>query len=163
MESVANPGVRRYFERTRERLGVELLPMTDVAPRLRERLRPYIMAQMKLASTKGTPPMRPLFFDFADDKNCAAADDQFMFGPAIMVNPVTHAGATGRLVHLPASAAGWFDFWTNTRQTGGQTITWTNTNQAQFPLFVREGAIVPLLLTDDRQNTIPRKPSGPKR
>ena len=51
---------------------------------LRERLRPYIMQQMKLASTKGTPPMRPLFFDFAGDKKCADVDDQFMFGPCLL-------------------------------------------------------------------------------
>jgi alpha-D-xyloside xylohydrolase len=51
-------------------------------------------------------------------------------------------------VYLPAG--NWFDFWTNERHAGGQVITWTNNNQAQMPLFVREGAMVPMLLTEVR-------------
>src|SRR4029077_2551002 len=39
----------------------------------------------------------------------------------------------------------------NARHTGAQNITWTNSDQAQFPLFVREGAIVPMLLAQDVQ------------
>ncbi|MGH7951417.1 MAG: hypothetical protein ACREFE_05805 [Limisphaerales bacterium] len=46
------------------------------------------MEQMKLASRKGTPPMRPLFFDFADDKKCAKVDDQFLFGPDLLGAPI---------------------------------------------------------------------------
>jgi hypothetical protein len=45
-------------------------------------------------------------------------------------------------------AGNWIDLWTNNRRAGGQNITWKNTNQEQFPLFVREGAIVPMLLTE---------------
>ena len=45
---------------------------------LRERLRPYVMAQMKLASEKGLPPMRPVFFDFSDDPKTAEVEDQFL-------------------------------------------------------------------------------------
>ena len=59
---------------------------------LRERLRPYIMEQMALAHEKGTPPMRPLFFDFPGDPGCADVDDQFMFGPDLLVAPVLDAG-----------------------------------------------------------------------
>jgi alpha-glucosidase (family GH31 glycosyl hydrolase) len=51
--------------------------------------------------------------------------------------------ATQRQVYLPAGT--WYDFWTNAKHTGGQTVNWTNANQMQFPLFVREGAIVPML------------------
>ena len=51
---------------------------------LRERLRPYIMVQMKLAHEKGIPPMRPLFFDFPKDDGCYKIEDTFMFGPTCL-------------------------------------------------------------------------------
>ena len=62
---------------------------------LRERLRPYIMAQMRLASEAGVPPMRPLFFDFPQDAAAARVDDEFMFGPDLLVAPVLEEGAGG--------------------------------------------------------------------
>src|SRR5207247_421693 len=54
--------------------------------------------------------------------------------------------ATTRLVYLPAG--NWYDFFTSQRFAGGQNITWTNANQTQMPLFVREGAIIPMLSTN---------------
>jgi hypothetical protein len=54
--------------------------------------------------------------------------------------------SSSRRLYLPAG--NWIDFWTNDRRAGAQTITWTNTDQTRFPLFVREGAIVPMLLED---------------
>ena len=63
---------------------------------LRERLRPYIMVQMKLAHEKGIPPMRPLFFDFPKDDGCYKIEDTFMFGPDVLVAPVLHQGAVSR-------------------------------------------------------------------
>jgi alpha-D-xyloside xylohydrolase len=55
---------------------------------LRERLRPYVMQQMQLASARGVPPMRPLFFDFAEDAQTATVEDQFLFGPDLLVAPI---------------------------------------------------------------------------
>src|SRR5208283_1831090 len=78
---------------------------------LRERLRPYIMKQMKLAAAKGTPPMRPLFFDFPGDAAAPVVDDQFMFGPDLLVAPILRQGMTSREVYLPAGAK-WTDAWT---------------------------------------------------
>jgi hypothetical protein len=54
--------------------------------------------------------------------------------------------ATQRDVYLPAG--NWLDFWTSARHAGGQIIIWANANQAQFPLFVRDGAIIPMLRRD---------------
>jgi len=51
-----------------------------------------------------------------------------------------------RLVYLPAG--NWIDFWTNQSHAGGKNINWTNHQQTQMPLFVREGAIIPMLLND---------------
>ena len=55
---------------------------------VRERLRPYIHDQMQLASRRGLPLMRPLFVDFMDDPVCESIEDQYMFGPEIMVAPL---------------------------------------------------------------------------
>ena len=70
-------------------IGGDTYPLIRSAILLRERLRPYIMEQMKLASAKGLPPMRPVFFDFSSDPKTADIEDQFLFGPDILVAPVT--------------------------------------------------------------------------
>lgn len=109
---------------------------------LRERLRPYIMKQMKLASTKGTPPMRPLFFDFPDDAKAQTVDDQFMFGPDLLVAPVLHQGARKRRIYLPADAE-WTDAWTGKKIKGGQTIT-AAAPLERIPLYLRNGRKLPI-------------------
>ena len=109
---------------------------------LRERLRPYIMAQMRLASTKGTPPMRPLFFDFPGDQNSAAVDDQFMFGPDLLVAPVLNSGMTERQVYLPVGAT-WTDAWTGKKFKGEQTITAVAPLE-RIPLFLKNGRKLPI-------------------
>ena len=109
---------------------------------LRERLRPYLMEQMTLASTKGTPPMRPLFFDFPDDAAAPAVDDQFMFGPDLLVAPVLHPGADNRPVYLPAGA-NWTDAWTGQSIKGGQTIQ-AAAPLDRIPLFLRDRRKLPI-------------------
>jgi alpha-D-xyloside xylohydrolase len=111
---------------------------------LRERLRPYILAQMCIAHETGLPPMRPLFVDFPDDTSCWAVDDQFMFGPDLLVAPVLYAGATERQVYLPAGAA-WTDAWTGTELAGGQMIS-ASAPLNRIPLYLRAGASLPIRL-----------------
>ena len=64
--------------------------------------------------------MRPLFMDFPDDPQVADLRDEYMFGPAFLVAPVTEQGATSRAVYLPAGSD-WYNYWTNERVQGGQT------------------------------------------
>ncbi|HVM62647.1 MAG TPA: TIM-barrel domain-containing protein [Verrucomicrobiae bacterium] len=109
---------------------------------LRDRLRPYIMEQMELAARKGTPPMRPLFFDFAADPGCQLVDDQFLFGPDVLVAPVLHPGATSRSVYLPAGAR-WTDAWTGEELNGGQTIQ-ADAPLERIPLYLRDGRQLPI-------------------
>ena len=68
---------------------------------LRERMTPYILEQMRRASELGTPPMRPLWFDNPTDDIAWTIEDQFMFGPDVLVAPITELGARGRSVYLP--------------------------------------------------------------
>lgn len=109
---------------------------------LRERLRPYIMEQMKTAARKGTPPMRPLFFDFPADPGCHNVEDQFMFGPYLLVAPILHQGATSRKVYLPAGAL-WTDAWTGQELKGGQTIQ-ADAPLESIPLYLRDGRQLPI-------------------
>ncbi len=109
---------------------------------LRERLRPYIKEQMALTHEKGTPIMRPLFFDFKDDKAAWDVDDQYMFGPDILVAPVLEAGASSRKVYLPAGAS-WTDAWTGKVYEGGAEID-ADAPIDIIPLFLRDGAKLPI-------------------
>ena len=105
---------------------------------LRERLRPYIMAQMRVAHERGVPPMRPLFFDFPKDEACATVDDEFMFGPDLLVAPVLYEGARSRQVYLPAATT-WTDAWTGETLDGGQWLT-ADAPLERIPFYRREGA-----------------------
>jgi alpha-D-xyloside xylohydrolase len=109
---------------------------------LRYRLIPYIYSVSWMVTHDGYSLMRPLVFDFASDTNALSIPDEYMFGPAILVSPVTQAGATNRSVYLPANTT-WYDFWTGSTQSGGQTIT-ADAPIDHIPLDVPAGAILPM-------------------
>src|SRR5450432_1595557 len=114
--------------------------------RLHTQLFPYIYTYAKEASTSGLPIIRPLVLLNQTDANTFENKFTFHFGNELLVAPMIAPNSNTRQIYLPAG--NWFDFWTNAKHAGGQTIVWTNTQQSQMPLFVREGAIVPMLLTD---------------
>ncbi len=110
---------------------------------LRERLKPYILEQMKLAHEAGTPVMRPLFFDFPTDDNCWEIEDQFMFGPDILVAPIIFEGTKSRKVYLPEGST-WRDAWTDEIFRSGQ---WLNADAPleRIPLYLRGDAKLPII------------------
>lgn len=110
------------------------------ALRLRERLRPYIHAQMRAASRHGIPPMRPLFVDFPKDPHAWRVEDQFLFGPDLLVAPILEPEARGREVYLPAGLT-WTDAATGEKHDGGNTVA-VPVNLDRIPVFVAEGAQV---------------------
>jgi alpha-D-xyloside xylohydrolase len=69
--------------------------------RIRENLRPYIMAQMQIASQKGWPMIRPMFFAYPQDENCWSVSDAYFFGEDILFAPITEQGCTRRKVYVP--------------------------------------------------------------
>jgi alpha-D-xyloside xylohydrolase len=109
---------------------------------LRERLRPYIMDQMVAAHETGMPPMRPLFVDFPADQRAWDTDDEFMFGPALLVAPVAEYQARCREVYLPAGS-GWTDAWTGATAEGGQQLT-VEAPLDRIPLFLRDDVDLPV-------------------
>ena len=108
---------------------------------LRYHLLPYNYSVAWRVTSQGYSMMRPLVMDFQADTNVYNIPDQYLFGPALLVNPVTVAGATNRNVYLPAGAT-WYDFWTGLTNAGGQTISAAAAIDT-LPLFVRAGSIVP--------------------
>jgi alpha-D-xyloside xylohydrolase len=80
--------------------------------------------------------------DWRTDPRTWNLGDEFMFGPAILVNPVLKADATRRSVYLPAAAA-WYDFWTGKLLNGSQEIE-ADAPLERLPLFVRAGSILPM-------------------
>ncbi len=110
--------------------------------KLRYRLLPYIYSLAWQVTKNDYTIMRPLVMDWREDRKVWDIGDQFMFGPALLVNPITEAGATNRSVYLPA-AAGWYDFWSGERVEGDQTIM-AAAPIDRIPLYVRAGSIMPL-------------------
>lgn len=105
---------------------------------MRERLRPYVMEQMQPASERAIPPMRPLIFDYTSDECVYGIDDEFMFGPDILVCPVTEYGARSRKVYLP-KGHDWIDVHTGVTIPGGTTIAEAAAPLEYIPLYVRAG------------------------
>lgn len=109
--------------------------------RLRYRLLPYIYSMAWMITDQSYTPMRPLVMDFRNDVKAQNIGDEFMFGPALLVNPVTEQGATTRNVYLPQ--AKWYDFWNGTLKDGGTNVT-APAPLDRIPLYVRGGSILPM-------------------
>jgi len=122
--------------------GKQAEPILEKYLRLRYELMPYIYSLGYYTHQTGAPFMRPLFMDFPNDPNVADMGDEYMFGPAFLVAPVTSQAQITKSVYLPAGTA-WYDYWTNKRFEGGQTIQ-VSAPIDTIPLFVRAGSIVPL-------------------
>ncbi|ELZ15501.1 glycoside hydrolase family 31 [Haloterrigena salina JCM 13891] len=121
---------------------------------LRYRLLPYIYSLAGWETRDEYTMFRHLAFEFREDDRVHEIVDQFMFGPALLVCPVTEpmyygpgstpleGRAKAREVYLPDDAT-WYDFWTGERYEGGQTIL-ADAPLEKLPLFVRAGSVVPM-------------------
>jgi alpha-glucosidase (family GH31 glycosyl hydrolase) len=109
--------------------------------RLRYSLMPYIYSLAWDNHRTGMPLARPLFFCDPGDPDLAGLSDSFLFGPDILVGPVTTEGARERDVYLPQG--GWVDFWTDSLYTGPGTVT-AAAPLDRIPLFIRVGALLPM-------------------
>lgn len=118
---------------------------------LRYRLMPYIYSLSWKVTNEGYTIMRSLGFDFRNDEGIQNIPDQYMFGPAFLVNPVTKQMYSApdskkitktRKVYLPKST-NWYDFWTGKQIAGGKSIDAKATIET-MPLYIKAGSIVPM-------------------
>lgn len=109
--------------------------------KLRYRLMPYIYSLTGQVYHQDYTIMRALVMDFGDDKKVNNIGDQFMFGPNLLINPVTEYKATKREVYLP-STTNWYNLYDGKFVEGGQTIT-ADAPYERMPIYVKEGAIIP--------------------
>jgi alpha-D-xyloside xylohydrolase len=109
--------------------------------RLRYRLLPYIYSLAGAVTHDAGTMLRPLVMDFRDDATAREIGDEYMFGPAFLVSPVTTYKARSRTVYLPAGTT-WYDLWTGQSLAGGQSTSAPAPYDA-LPVHVRAGSIVP--------------------
>ena len=118
---------------------------------LRYRLLPYIYSLSWRVTNEGYTIMRSLAFDFRNDPAIHSITDEYMFGSAFLVNPVTERMYSleksvpvekTRKVYLPKSTL-WYDFWTGKSINGGQTIV-AQAPIETIPLYIKAGSIVPM-------------------
>ena len=115
--------------------------------RLRYALLPYIYSAAGAVTHDGGTMMRPLVIDFPADAKARGISDEYMFGPALLVSPVTAYKARSRSVYLPGGS--WYDFWTGKLQEAGAGGATGRTIEAsapydEIPVYVRAGSIVPV-------------------
>ena len=102
----------------------------------RYRLKPYIDSCAVAIAEQGGTLMRPLVFDFADDPEALKQKYEYMFGPALLISPVTEPRVTSWKTYLPKNEEGWTDYHTGQHYAGGQYVT-TTVTKAYIPVFFR--------------------------
>jgi alpha-D-xyloside xylohydrolase len=123
--------------------------------RLRYALFPYIYSQAGWITQRSYTMLRPLVMDFPHDRVARESNDEYMFGPALLVAPVTQYKQRARPVYLPTASA-WYDYWTGLPAASGNVSA--QAPYDQIPVFVRAGSIVPY---GPEMQYIAEKPSDP--
>ena len=134
-------GTRRPDENELWSYGSDAQKILVSFDRLRYRLLPYIYSLAWKTTHDSYTPMRPLVMDFRNDARAQNMGDEFMYGPAFLVNPVTDPGAKHRQVYLPE--AKWYDFWSGAPIAGGREVT-ADAPLDRLPLYIRAGSILPM-------------------
>ena len=109
--------------------------------KMRYKLIPYIYSLNGMVYDNDYTMMRGLVMDYGADAAVNNINDQYMFGPSLLINPVTEYKATSRKVYLP-KGNGWYNLYTGEYAAGGQVIT-TSAPYQQMPVYVKEGSIIP--------------------
>ena len=132
------------------RYGKDVQDVITNCIRERYRLLSYIYSNASEVSLHGSTLMRPLVFDFPSDHTALQQQNEYMFGHALLVNPVTEAGVSTWNTYLPQHPGGWFERTTGHHYDGGTSIS-VAVNQTSIPVFVKAGSILPI--GSDRQST----------
>jgi alpha-D-xyloside xylohydrolase len=142
--------------------GEPVYDAIESAIRLRYSLLPYIYSAAREVTNRQSTFMRALMMDFSKDNKVLDINNEYLFGPSILVAPVVNAQYTPEIipktneqtatvnftqpkstkVYLPAGAS-WYDFWTNQMHNGGQEVV-KETSLATIPLYIKAGSIIPI-------------------
>ncbi|WP_167202991.1 alpha-xylosidase [Actinomyces respiraculi] len=120
--------------------GEEAVDVTRAFIRLRLSLMPYLYAAAEEAHATGTPMMRSMFLEFPEDRGSWDVDTQYMLGPDLLVAPVMDPDGEVD-VYLPPGT--WTSYWTGRSAQGPCWVRETH-GADTLPLYVREGAVLPL-------------------
>lgn len=117
---------------------------------LRYQLMPYNYTLSFENNTKGTPLMRPLFFEEPTNADLQKTSDTYLWGNDFLVQPITKSGVNATAVYFPKNN-NWFDFYTNKKHTAGTTDN-IEVSADHIPVFVRGGAFIPMIKTITNSN-----------
>lgn len=106
---------------------------------LRYSLMPYIYSILRTATETGIPMVRPLLLEWPDNPQTYETDDEYLFGPALLVAPIYRPNVRGRYVYLPEGK--WMDFFDGTIWNGGHA--YIEAPLDKIPLFIRENSLIP--------------------
>jgi alpha-glucosidase (family GH31 glycosyl hydrolase) len=109
--------------------------------KLRYAMLPYNYTLAYLNATTGSPLMRPLFYQFANDTAACRVEDEYMWGENLLVAPVIKKGLTSRSIYLPEGK--WFDFTTGSEYNGRSRIDFPLTIE-NLPVFAKAGSFIPM-------------------
>ncbi|MGF1677490.1 MAG: TIM-barrel domain-containing protein, partial [Rivularia sp. (in: cyanobacteria)] len=109
---------------------------------LRYQLLPYFYTLFWQAANKGEPILRPLLYHYPNDSKTYELYDQVLIGSDLMAAPIYRPGVENRMVYLPEGI--WYDWWSRELLQGSQYII-IDAPLAKMPLFIRAGAIIPLI------------------
>ena len=121
--------------------GDEFTKINRASVELRYQFLPYLYSLFREHERSGAPVMRPLWYEFPNDKGTYLIADQYMVGSDILVAPVVKEGMRTRGIYLPVGAE-WIDWWTGTKLESGKTH-YLQTPLDRLPLFIRVGSVVP--------------------
>ncbi len=144
-----SPMMQLYGRDAREpwRYDEEVLRIFRKYATVRANLLPYIHSIARQAAETGMPLMRPLALAYPQDEEAAQIDDEYLFGPSLLVAPVSEPAVASREVYLPEGE--WIDFWENTIYSGPTRISRAAPLDT-IPVFVKADSIVPMELVRGR-------------
>jgi oligosaccharide 4-alpha-D-glucosyltransferase len=131
-----------YYDEATKSIAREII-------KLRYQLMPYNYTLAFENASKGYPMMRPLFFVEPDNQELRNLSDTYFWGRDFLVAPVLQSKLSERKVYLPRGG-GWYNFFTGQRYDGGQWISVSTQLLAEFPVYVRAGALIPMNNTEQK-------------
>ncbi len=136
--------------------GDEFTKINRATVELRYQFLPYLYTLFREHERTGQPVMRPLWYEFPNDKMTYLISDQYMVGGDVLVAPVIREGMRTRGIYLPVGAE-WIDWWTGERIESGK-IHYLKTPLDHLPIFVRAGVVIPTQSIIQHTGEMPNAP-----